>query len=62
MGSGREVEQKSFGERKREQARGRIRGGRREKTKEEEVGGKWNRSTWPGENASFKGSHSRGLA
>ena len=40
------VEMKVLGERERE----------RERTMKEEEKGKWSRSTWPGETASYKGS------
>ena len=35
--------------------------GRPRKTEEEEVGGRWSRTTWPGEATSSKGSHSWGI-
>lgn len=45
-----------------ERVRGRMRGGRRKrKTEEKEVEGKWNRSMWPGEMASYEGFHSWGI-
>jgi len=38
---------------------GQIEGKEREET--EEVGGRWSRTTWPGEGTSCKGSHSWGI-
>ena len=56
------VEPKSFRERRGSKGWGREAEGRKErKTEEEEVEGKWNRSTWPGETVSYKGSHSWGI-
>jgi hypothetical protein len=34
---------------------------RRREMEEEEVEGRWSRTTWPGEAASSKGSHSQGI-
>jgi hypothetical protein len=55
------MEQKSFGERKREKEV-KDKGGRRErKTEEEKVKGKWNKSMCPRETRSYKGSHTWGI-